>query len=94
MDDGKDIKKVLSGMLRVYGLEDRYFEYELLAVWEDVLGKMIAKHTIDLRLKYSVLYVKIDSASIRHELSLMRTKLMERLNENFERKIIKEIRIN
>jgi hypothetical protein len=87
----KPLKELVNQMLRAYGLGDRLDEVSLLKSWEDICGKMIARHTRDIYFKSGTLYVELDSAPLRQELSYARTKLIERLNEHAGRTMVKDI---
>ena len=42
------IKEAIELLLKAYKLDDRLAEKKLISSWETVMGKMIAKHTMDL----------------------------------------------
>lgn len=93
MSDGNQssLKEVIDKLLRVYGLGDRLDEVALLKSWEEIVGKMIAKHTTDLWLKDKVLHVKLDSSTIRQELAYAKTALIEKLNRKAGKTMLQDI---
>lgn len=93
MSDGNQssLKEVIDRMIRAYGLGDRLDEVALLKSWEDVVGKMIAKHTVDLWLKDKVLHVKLDSSTVRQELAYAKTALIEKLNRKAGKTMLQDI---
>ena len=74
------LKEALSGFLKAYHLEDKYHQTYLMAHWESVMGTPIAKRTSNLHIQGKVLFVTLDSSALRHELSLAKSKLIEKLN--------------
>lgn len=78
-------------MLRAYGLGPKLDEISLLKSWEEVTGPMIVKHTKDLYFKSGVLYVELDSAPLRQELSFAKSKLKEKLNQAAAKNMVNEI---
>lgn len=89
----KPLKDLVNQMLRAYGLGDRLDEMSLVKSWEEIVGKMIAKHTSEIYFKSGTLYVHLDSAPLRQELSYAKTKLIEQLNEKAGKQMVKEIHL-
>jgi predicted nucleic acid-binding Zn ribbon protein len=78
-------------MLQQFGLAGRYREFRLLRSWSELMGPMVAKRTEDLYIRNGVMYVKLNSASLRNELSFGRAKLVNLLNEAAGKQIIHDI---
>lgn len=87
----KPLKQLVNQMLRAYGLGAKLDEMSLVKSWENIVGSMIAKHTTDIFFKEGKLYIKLDSAPLRQELSYAKTKLVEKLNEEAGKKMVNEI---
>ncbi len=85
------LKEAITDLLQAYKLNDKVDERKLIASWETVMGKMIAKHTKQIFISDKILTVKLDSAVLREELSFAKTKMLKLLNEHIGREIIKEI---
>jgi len=77
--------------LRYYGLEEKYNDMKVVHAWKDVVGKMIASHTMDLYVQRKVLFVKLDSDALRNELAYSKSLLIEKLNDAAGRQIIQDI---
>jgi predicted nucleic acid-binding Zn ribbon protein len=86
------IGAVLGEVLKLQRLDTRLNEVRALNAWTDVLGAAIGKYTTEKYIKNGVLYVKLSSAPLRSELSMLREKLIRSLNENIGAETIKEIR--
>ncbi len=85
------LKEAIDQLLKAYKLDDKLSEHKLIASWEHVMGAMIAKHTKDLYIKHKQLFVTLDSAALRNELSLAKTKIVTLLNEEAGHEVITEI---
>jgi predicted nucleic acid-binding Zn ribbon protein len=85
------LKQLIDQLLIRYGLEDQLNEYRLIQVWEEVVGKMIARHTTTIRLKKGVLHVQLDSATIRQELSYSNEQLITELNRSMQKRVVDKI---
>ncbi len=77
--------------MKAYKLDDKLAERRLIASWESVMGAMIAKHTIDLYIKHKQLFVSLDSAALRNELSLAKTKIVKMLNDEVGLEVINDV---
>ena len=55
-------------------------EGRLPETWRDVVGERAAAATVDLRIERYVLYARISSSAIRHELFLRRDAIAEEIN--------------
>lgn len=90
--------KPLSDLIKDFYEQHRGSEYmdEMKAVnlWPKVVGPFIASHTIDLSIKNQVLYVRVDSDALRHELNYSRSLLMKNLNDMVGKDVVVEIVLN
>ena len=81
------IKEVINELLKEYRLSDKLREMRLVESWPKVVGKVIAKHTTGIYFRDQKLYITLDNAAVREELSYAKTKLLKSLNkiagENF-----------
>ncbi len=66
---------------------------EISSQWSTLMGPMIANHTKDIFLKEGVLFVRFDSAPLKQEMSMMKTKVIKHLNEQMGEEIIKDIKL-
>jgi predicted nucleic acid-binding Zn ribbon protein len=74
------LKDAIESLLNTYKLTGKLNETRLLASWDKVVGNHIARHTEDLYVKGGTLFVKLDSAALRNELAMAKTKLVTNLN--------------
>jgi len=75
------LKEVIEYMLKVYKLENGLKDHNIKAAWDDIVGKQIAKHTVNVELKNKYLYVQLDSDVLRHELSYGKSLIIKKVNE-------------
>jgi predicted nucleic acid-binding Zn ribbon protein len=85
------LKEVIDQMLRAYKLDDKLSERRLISSWEKVMGTMIAKHTKDLYIKQKQLYITLDSAALRNELLLAKSKIVSMLNNEVGTDVISDV---
>lgn len=85
------IGEILNRFLKASQLENRIFEDRLAAIWQETLGDTIAAETVRIHLQNGLLFVDLRSPSLRNELLMRRTAIMNLLNEKLETEIIKQI---
>lgn len=83
--------QVIRELLKTYNLTDKLTEVRLVNSWESVVGKMIAKHTINLKVKKRKLFVKLDSAALTNELTYSKSRIIDMLNKEAGEKVIFDI---
>lgn len=88
------LKDALDGLVDAYGLREKLDEQSIASFWDEVAGGMVAKHTVAVKLRRGKLYIKVDSAPLRVELTFMRTALIDILNKRFGRTVVQEITVD
>lgn len=86
------LKEAIESLLIAYKLTDKLDETRLIASWDKVVGKLIVRHTDDMYVKNRVLFVKLDSAALRNELAMAKSKLIVSLNRTTGKDVIEDIR--
>ena len=87
----KSIAQLVREMCREEGLETPLNEYRLVKAWSQVLGAAVQSYTKDLYIHNQVLYVKVTSSVLRHELFMKRKSLVHRLNTHVGAMVITDI---
>ena len=85
------LKDAINQLMKAYKLDGKMAEKRLISSWESVMGAMIAKHTKDLFIRNKQLFVTLDSAALRNELSLAKTKIVKMLNDEVGQEVITEV---
>lgn len=89
--EGASLGDVLKKLVNQYGIGEKLVEARVISVWEDVVGKMIARHTVKLYIRKNKLFIQLDSAALKNEIAYARTKLLETIREKTESNLIDEI---
>lgn len=66
--------------------------FDVLTAWERIVGEKIAAVTQAQRFDNGVLIVGVRTAPWRNELTMRRHEIMDRINNTFGEKIVKDIR--
>lgn len=89
----KSLADVLQKLLREEGLEVPLQQKRIVDSWETVTGRIVARYTTEKFIKNQTLFVKISNPALRQDLSMMRSQLVKRLNEQVGSFVISDIRI-
>jgi hypothetical protein len=64
---------------------------QITDVWEQIMGKTVAKYTESIKIYGDKLYVTTSMAPLKQELLFQKEKIIERVNEALGEKVIKEV---
>ncbi len=78
-------KSRLKGYVQAIQIED---------VWEQIMGKTIAKYTEKIAIHGDKLYVTTYVAPLKQELVYQKATIIQRVNEALGEKVVKEVIIN
>jgi len=73
------------------GFDSRMQELQILNIWSECVGEAIAKYSSPQEIRKNKLFVKVENAAWRYELSLNKTGIIEKLNTKLKKKLIKDI---
>jgi predicted nucleic acid-binding Zn ribbon protein len=85
------LKQAIDQMLKTFRLDQKLNETRLINAWETVMGKTVANRTTQIYIRNKRLFVNLNSASLREELSHSRTKIIKLLNEEAGEDVVEEI---
>ena len=85
------LKDAITKMLSVYHLKGRFDETGLVNHWPDIMGTAVANRTTQLYVSNKKLFVRIESSVIKNELLMVKTGIIEKLNERVGAQVITEI---
>jgi predicted nucleic acid-binding Zn ribbon protein len=87
----KSMKEAIDQMLQVYKIKQRFDETGIVAAWPNLVGKSVANRTKELFIHNKKLYLRIESSVIKNELMLMRSQIIEKINEGANWTLVDEI---
>ena len=85
--------EVIDRMLNVYKLRNGLNEHEIINNWEKIVGPVIASRTDQVKIRGKVLYIKVASAAMRHELHFQKSGIKDNVNEFIGADFITEVEI-
>lgn len=87
----KPLKDAIAQMLDVYKLRRKVDETALVLAWPKFVGKAVANRTKDIFIRDRKLFVRLESAVIKNDLMMMRSDIIEKMNERAGSAMIEEI---
>lgn len=69
----------------------RSFQKQQFSFWEEVVGARIAKVAVPVRNKKGILFVKVEDAVWRFELTRSKEEIVKKINEHLNKNTIKDI---
>src|SRR5688500_2748148 len=90
-NDFQSMGQAIRQLLNSYHLTSKFDEANLIHSWERIAGKPIAKRTKNLYIRNKVLFVELDSPSMKHDFSLHKAQVLELFKKEFGSGIITDI---
>ena len=86
-----NVGNIIRKLMKNPKLANRLDKLDALSVWDEIIGEPLKKYIIDQKIIKDKLYVKLNSAPMRNELSYKKTELKDQINKQLGKKFIKEI---
>ncbi len=87
----QSLKQVLKDMVETYRLKARLNQTKIKSLWERLMGKAIANYTKEIKLRRNKLYLTIESAPLKQELSYGKDKITKLLNDELGEDYIDDV---
>lgn len=87
----QSVGQAIREMLNSYRLSTRFDEANLVGSWERIAGKPIASRTRKIFIRDKVLFVELDSPSMKHDFSLHKSQVLDLFKKEFGAGIITDI---
>ena len=87
----KSMKEAIEQMLNVYKIKRRFDETAVVSAWPQLVGTSVANRTKELFIRDRKLFLRIESSVIKNELMMMRTQIMDKINEEAKGVLVEEI---
>jgi len=74
-------------------LREGVTKYQIATIWAQTVGNVIAKYTKRISLNNNKLTVHTSSPTVRKELMMLKTEILEQINKKIGQDLVKEIEI-
>ncbi|MDZ4757520.1 MAG: DUF721 domain-containing protein [Bacteroidota bacterium] len=89
--DHTTLSDAMQQMLNKFRLKEPMARYDIMSTWENIMGKVVAKHTLKIYIKQKCMYVHLDSSVLRNEFEMSKSKIIEMVNEQAKMKLITDV---
>lgn len=83
--------EALDQMFETYNIKSKADQTSIINMWEELMGKTIARRTKKIFFKGNILYVELTSAPLKQELLLAKEKIIGLLREQVGEKAVADI---
>jgi hypothetical protein len=87
-----ELLKVLRQIFARHGLAEEFHEQEPLFLWEEAVGKRVARLALPLRVREGIIFVEVGSHVLAQELSLLKDEYVRKLNKLLGEERVRDIR--
>ena len=82
---------VIKDFLRESGWEQKLDEVKIITEWDKLLGASLTKYTDEVFISNKKLHIRLNSSTLRQELSYQRSELVKKLNDAVGKEVIVDI---
>ena len=86
------IKEVIKGIIDKFSSLNGYKKAWIEKHWLDLIGEAAAVHALPYKVESNILFVRVDSSVWNQELFMNKRNLINKVNNNFSKKIIEDVK--
>ena len=87
----KPIKNIIESFVEQDSISDGIFNIKIQKAWENAVEKKILDFTKEIYVKGDILYIKVSNPILKQEILYSRQKVINLINEELEKDLIKKI---
>ena len=81
----------MKGFINKSKLKNGIRALQIEEVWEQIMGKTIAKYTAKIEIINYTLFIRTNVGPLKNELMFQKNQIIERINEAFGEKVITQV---
>jgi|TARA_B110000196_G_C20507248_1_gene369484 predicted nucleic acid-binding Zn ribbon protein len=87
------IGDVMGDLLKIYRLEDKFSEIDVVEAWKEIMGSAIASKTRKILVRKKVLIIYVDSGVLKEEFSMAKARIVTLINEHLGKEVISDVQV-
>lgn len=87
----RPIKNIIESFVEQDSISDGIFNIKIQKAWENAVEKKILDYTKEIYVKGDILYIKVSNPILKQEILYSRQKVINLINEELEKDLIKKI---
>ena len=88
------LKEIIPALFSQYNLNYGLDKVRVKEAWVEIAGMGVVKYTENVRLQGDKLFISLNNASLREDLNLRRSELVQLINDFLKKEVVKEIIIS
>lgn len=85
------VGQAIQELLSAYRLKSKFDEANVVGSWERLVGKAVARRTRRVFIRNKVLFIELESPSMKNDLHLHKAKILEMFEKEFGKDVVGEI---
>ena len=85
------LKQAIEKLLNHYKLRGKFDETGIVAMWPEIMGTAVANRTKQIYIHQRKLFVRIESSVVKNELLIVKSAIVDKLNEKTGSQVITDI---
>jgi predicted nucleic acid-binding Zn ribbon protein len=90
-NDFQHIGQAIQQMLKDYHIKSKFDEANVVVSWERLVGKPIARRTKKVFVRNKVVFVELDSPTMKHDLNLHKAQILAIFQKEFGKDAVGDI---
>ncbi|MCQ2228538.1 MAG: DUF721 domain-containing protein [Bacteroidales bacterium] len=90
-DTSKRLSEVVMEYMRDNDITKKMLENRAISLWQVVIGPTAQRSTKNVYMHDGVMYVEMTSSVVRHELLMLKSHIISRLNEAVGKQLVTDI---
>ncbi|WP_047245852.1 DUF721 domain-containing protein [Maribacter thermophilus] len=90
-NDNLSMQDALSAFIKKNKLQDGIDKVDVRTAWSNLMGNGVQNYTTEVELKNSTLFVSLSSSVLREELSLGKSKIIQMINQELGKDLVKKL---
>lgn len=90
-DNDQTLKDAIHDFLKSENMDGKLAEINIINSWEKIVGRLIASQTQKIYFNDGKMFLHIESPALKQELNYQRFKLVELVNKEAGRELIKDV---
>ncbi len=87
----KPIKNIIESFVEQDSISDGIFNIKIQKAWENAVEKKILDYTKEIYVRGEILYIRVSNPILKQEILYSRQKVINLINEELEKDLIKKI---
>ena len=93
MSNPTPITELIKSFARVHNKQHLFDEAQAVNIWKTLVSSETLAHTIETKMQNGILFIKVDSPALKHNLRLESDDFRQKINAQFSREVVKDVAI-